>query len=99
MRRLKFKLDRKSLEVIYTAFIRPLLEYSEVIWDDCTEYKNDLDKIQNKAARIATRATKLVSLNALSKEIYWESLKQRRITDLLYFIKCFIILLQYTCSV
>ncbi|MCG7868583.1 MAG: endonuclease/exonuclease/phosphatase family protein [Candidatus Thiodiazotropha taylori] len=79
MRRLKFKLDRKSLEVIYTAFIRPLLEYSDVIWDNCTEYeKNDLDKIQNEAARIATGATKLVSLNALSKEICWESLEQRR---------------------
>ena len=39
MRRLKFVLDRKSLEVIYTAFIRPCLEYSGVIWDNCTEYE------------------------------------------------------------
>ena len=31
MRKLKFKLDRKSLEMIYTAFIRPLLEYGDVI--------------------------------------------------------------------
>ena len=79
MRRLKFKLDRKSLEVMYTAFIRPLLEYSDVIWYNCTEYeKNDLDKIQNEAARIATGASELVSFNALSKEICWESLEQRR---------------------
>ena len=79
MRRLKFKLDRKSLEIIYTAFIRSLLEYSDVIWDNCAEYeKNGLDKIQNEAARIATGATKLVPLNALSKEICWESLEQRR---------------------
>ena len=39
MRRLKFELDRKSFEIIYTAFIRPLFEYSDVIWDDCREYK------------------------------------------------------------
>ena len=39
MRRLKLKLDRKSLEVIYTTFIRPLLEYIDVIWDNCTEYE------------------------------------------------------------
>ena len=39
MRKLKFKLDRKSLEIIYTAFIRPLLEYGDVIWDNCTEYE------------------------------------------------------------
>ena len=31
MRRLKFQLDRKSLETIYTCFIRPLLEYGDVI--------------------------------------------------------------------
>ena len=35
MRKLKYKLDRKSLEIIYTAFIRPLLEYAGVIWDNC----------------------------------------------------------------
>ena len=79
MRKLNFKLDRKSLEIIYTAFIRPLLEYGDVIWDNCAEYeKADLDKIQNEAVRIATGATKLVSLNTLSNEICWETLEHRR---------------------
>ena len=63
MRKLKFKLDRKSLETIYLTFIRPLLEYGDVIFDNCTLYeKQELDKIQNEAARIATGTTKLVSL-------------------------------------
>ena len=79
MRRLKFKLDRKSLETIYLTFIRPLLEYGDVLWDNCTKYeKEELDKIQNEAARIATGATKLVSLIPLSNEIKWESLEDRR---------------------
>ena len=39
MRKLKFKLDRKSLETIYIAFIRPLLEYGDVIWNNCTQYE------------------------------------------------------------
>ena len=70
MRKLKYKLDRKSLETIYTVFIRPLLEYGDVIWNNCTEYeKSELDKIQNEAARIATGATKLVSINALYNEV------------------------------
>ena len=61
MRKLKFQLDRKSLEIIYTSFIRPILEYGNEIWDNCTQYeKNDLEKIQIEAARIATGATKLV---------------------------------------
>ena len=64
MRKLKFQLDRKSLEKIYTSFIRPLLEYSNVVWDNCTQYEsNDLEKIQNEAARIVTGATKLTSLH------------------------------------
>ncbi|MES9994044.1 MAG: reverse transcriptase family protein [Candidatus Thiodiazotropha sp.] len=80
MRKLKFQLDRKSLETIYLAFIRPLLEYADVTWDNCSQYeKSELDKIQNEAARIATGATKLVSLNALYNEIGWESLHKRRL--------------------
>ena len=52
MRKLKFSLDRKSLETIYIAFIRPLLEYADVIWDNCAQYeKNELEKIQIEAAR------------------------------------------------
>ena len=78
MRKLKFKLDRKSLEIIYTTFIRPLLEYGDVIWDNCTQYeKLELEKIQNEAARIATGTTKLVSLNSLYNEICWETLETR----------------------
>ena len=32
MRKMKFKLDRKSLQIIYFSFIRPLLEYADVVW-------------------------------------------------------------------
>ena len=79
MRKLKFQLDRKSLETIYIAFIRPLLEYADVIWDNCSQYeKDDLEKIQIEAARIATGTTKLISLNNLYKEICWDKLKKRR---------------------
>ena len=79
MRKLKFQLDRKSLEIIYTSFIRPLLEYSNVVWDNCTQYEsNDLEKIQNEAARIVTGATKLTSLQSLYIETGWESLASRR---------------------
>ena len=76
MRKLKFQLDRKSLEIIYTVFIRPILEYGIEIWDNCTQYeKDDLEKIQIEAARIATGTTKLVSIENLYSEIGWEALE------------------------
>ena len=69
MRTLKFSLDRKPLETIHIAFIRPLLEYADVIWDNCTQYeKNELEEIQIEAARITTGAFKLVSINNLYKK-------------------------------
>ena len=91
MRKLKFKLDRKSLETIYTAFIRPLLEYGDVIWDNCSQYeKQELEKIQLEAARIDAGTTKLISITALYKEVGWESLEQRRQTHkLTLFFKMF----------
>ena len=63
MRQLKFVLDRKSLQFIYFSFIRPVLEYADVVWDNCTQYEaNELEKIQIEAARIVTGSTKLVSI-------------------------------------
>ena len=76
---LKFILDRKSLQTIYFAFIRPLLEYADVVWDNCPKYEsNKLEKNQNEAACIVTGATKLVSTNALLTETRWEALSSRR---------------------
>ena len=39
MRKLKFVLVRKTVEIIYTSFIRPILEYAVVVWDNCTNMK------------------------------------------------------------
>ena len=45
MRKLKFKLDRKSLQIIYFTFIRPILEYADIVWNNCTQYEvNELEK-------------------------------------------------------
>ena len=81
MRQLKYDLDRKSLETIYKSFIRPLLEYAVVIWDNCTQQnKNEFDLIHLEAARISTGTTKLVSVANLYIETGWETLDARRNT-------------------
>jgi hypothetical protein len=79
MRKLKFQLDRRSLEVIYLTFIRPSLEYADVVYLNSTQYeKLELDKIQNEASRIVCGATKLLSLDKFHSEVPWESLESRR---------------------
>ena len=79
MRKLEFTLDRKSLQTIYFSLIRPLLEYANIVWDNCTHYElNELEKIQHEAARIVTGATKLASINSLLTETGWETLASRR---------------------
>ena len=72
-----------------TTFIRPILEYGNEIWDNCTQYeKEEIDKIQNEAARIATGTTKLVSIETLYSEIGWETLDSSGSKNYLFFTKC-----------
>ena len=78
LRKFKFLLDHKSLESIYFSFIRPILEYGYVVWDNCTQQeKQDIEK-KNEAARIVTDTTKLVSINSLYEETGWKTLETRR---------------------
>lgn len=38
------------LIIIFISFIRPILEYSDVVWDNCTqEQSNLLDSVQIEA--------------------------------------------------
>ena len=79
MRRMKFLLDRKSLETIYLTFIRPVFVYAYVVLGNCTNYeKEEFDKKQTDAARIVTGASKLVSLHALYEEVNWDPCETRR---------------------
>ena len=79
MRRLKFQLDRKSLQTIFISFIRPILEYSVVVWGNCTQQEaKELEKNQNEDAHIVTGATKLASIQSLLSDTGWKSLTSRR---------------------
>jgi len=79
LRSLKFMLSRSSLEHMYLNFIRPLLEYGDVVWDSCTaELKNDIESVQNEAARIVSGATKLCNIHILLADLRWVTLACRR---------------------
>jgi hypothetical protein len=70
LRQYKFLLNRKVLERMYFSFIRPLLEYGDIVWSNCTvEQSNTLESIQLEAARIVTGATKLCEIAKLYSRI------------------------------
>ena len=79
MRALKFLLNRKSLEHMYFSFVRPLLEYADVVWDNISDsLKHDLESVQNEVARIVSGATKYCNIQKLLFELKWETLTERR---------------------
>ena len=79
LRALKFQLDRKSLETMYFSYIRPILEYADIVWGNCNHQQTlDLEKVQTEAARIVTGATKSASSQCLANETKWDSLSCRR---------------------
>ena len=60
-------------------FIRPFLEYEDVVWDSCSnENKRSIEKIQVEALRITTGSTKVCSLQKLYDDLSCETLKKRR---------------------
>lgn len=80
MRSLKFKLDRKSLELMFVVFIPSLLKSSDVIFNNISNTeKQELDKIQNEAARIVNGTTKLLSIDKLYNETGWLALENRHL--------------------
>ena len=87
---LKFRLDRSSLEKLYLFFIRPQLEYGDVVWDSHTIYLiNILEKVQMEAMRIISGGTKLTSLRELYTENGLIKLKDRRKTMSSFnYLKC-----------
>ena len=69
MRKLKFDLDRKVLETIYFSFIRPILEFADIVWTTVVCMKKIRFRQKDEAARIVNGATKLVSLNVLHNDV------------------------------
>ena len=79
LRSYKFILDRKSLQKLYFTFIHSILEYADIVWDNCTQQRsNEIEKIQLDAGRIVSGTTKLVELDKLYKESGWLKLSERR---------------------
>jgi hypothetical protein len=76
---LSHKLSRKSLDLLYTTFVRSILEYCDVLFCNSTLANlEQLDNIQKRAGRIVSGAIRGTSSVSLYNELSWENLKSRR---------------------
>ena len=79
LRQVKHLLDRYSLIHIYFTFIRPVLEYGDVVWGNCTKKESDLlEIVQIEAGRIITGLGCNSSRQKVYHELGWETLENRR---------------------
>ena len=79
LRMLKHSLCREALIKIYMSFIRPILEYGDIIWDNCSERDAALlEDVQVTAARIITGIRINSSRTILYNELGWDALSVRR---------------------
>ena len=79
LKKLKYCLDKDSLERIYFSFIRPKIEYGCQIWDNCNVLDAKLlDDLQMNVARTVTGARKGTSHELIKQEVNWPSLSDRR---------------------
>ena len=80
IKKLRHSLPRKSLLTIYKAFLRPLVDYGDIIYDQPQNeyFCEKIESVQYRAALVITGAIQGTSRDKLYHELGLESLKSRR---------------------
>ena len=88
MKKLSLTLSRNSLLIIYKTFVRPILDYTNIIYDKpLTEsFKYKLEMVQYNAALVITGAIKGTSRDRIYRELGLESLAERRWSQKVFFL-------------
>ena len=87
MKKLSLTLSKNSLLTIYKTFVRPILDYADIIYDKplTDSFKDKLEMVQYNAALISTGAIKGTSLDRIYRELSLESLAERRWSRKIFF--------------
>ena len=72
------RLKRTTLETIYMSCIRPVMEYSNVVWENCIQTEqSSLENVQLDVDGVITVGIRGTSNHQLYLETGWETLQQR----------------------
>ena len=79
-KRLRHTLPRKSLLTIYKVFLRPLIDYGDIIYDQPhnSSFCEKLESVQYKAVLPITGAIQGTSREKIFQELGFESLKSQK---------------------
>ena len=76
--------NQETLKTIYYSLVQPYFDYCDVVWGDCSKTRADkLQKLQNRAARIITRADYSIRSSDVLNTLEWSNLEERRKRHLL----------------
>ena len=80
IKKLRYSLPLKSLITIYKVFLRPLIDYGDIIYDQPhnESFCEKIESVQYKAAIAITGAIQGTSREKLYQELGFESLRDRR---------------------
>ena len=81
LRRTLFSCPQNVKEAAYKGMVRPMLVYGSSVWDPHPDkLHEELEKVQNRAARFVTRnyVYETGSMTGILEQLKWESLKKRR---------------------
>jgi len=80
LRKLRYSLPRSALITIYKSFIRPHIDYGDIVYDQSynDSFHEKLEAIQYNASLAITGAIRGTSREKLYQELGLESLKKRR---------------------
>ena len=80
IKKLRHSLPRKSLLTIYKAFLRPLIDYADIIYDQPQNepFCEKLESVHYETALAIRGAMQKTSRNKIYQELGLESLKSRR---------------------
>ena len=79
LKRMRPFVPSSTLKYIYSSVIQPHFDYCCVVWDNCSKSSADeLQKLQNRAARILTFSNYDTNADLLIKRIGWRKLDSQR---------------------
>ena len=78
IRRMKSYVPKYSLMHVYNALIMAYFDYCSLVWDTCSNYLiENLQKLQNRAARVISGKTYEIRSREILSDLGWQPLEKR----------------------